>query len=114
MRIQTIIVSLIFSIFSLAAIAGAGHDHGHSHAPVSQSQAERVATENVVRLADSGKIDASWKATAVMNTEKKNFGGELEWVVTFKNEKIDDREKQTLYIFLTMDGKYLAANYTGN
>lgn len=115
MRIRAIIFSLVLGLFSAAAMAGAGHDHGHSHDPVSQSQAEEVATKSVSSLVDRGKLDKSWKATSVAKAKKKkNFGGSMEWVVSFKNENIKDPAKQTLYVFLTLGGEYLAANYTGN
>ncbi|MBL1275006.1 MAG: hypothetical protein COB30_002865 [Ectothiorhodospiraceae bacterium] len=113
MRIQTLFFSLILSFFSLAAIAGSDHDHGHSHEPVSQIQAEENAIKNVARLADKGKIDKSWKTSQAMKTEKKKFGKNMEWVVTFNNKTINDSAKQTLYIFLSLGGEYLAANYTG-
>ena len=54
MRFQTIFLSLVLSLFSLA---GAGHDHSHSHGPVSQDQAEAIALKSVSKLADKGKID---------------------------------------------------------
>ncbi len=37
----------------------------------------------------------------------------LEWLVIFNNENITDEEKQTLYVFLTISGEYIAVNYTG-
>ncbi|NOZ55022.1 MAG: hypothetical protein GXP08_18100 [Gammaproteobacteria bacterium] len=113
MQIQTIIFALILSFFSLTAIAGTDHDHSHSHTPVSQSQAEATAIKNVIRLADNGKIDKSWKSIKVMKTEQKTFNEHLEWVVVFENKTLNDPAKQTLYVFLTLGGEYLAANYTG-
>jgi len=113
MRIQAIIFSLALSLFPLATLAGAGHDHGHSHDPVSQGQAELAAIKSVARLVEKGKIDKSWKSVGVMKSEKKKFGKNMEWVVSFKNENISDSSKQTLYIFLTLTGEYLAANFTG-
>ncbi|MEN8180006.1 MAG: DUF6488 family protein [Pseudomonadota bacterium] len=114
MRIQAIILSLTLYLFSLVAMAGSGHDHGHSHDPVSQSQAVEIATKNVSRLADKNKIDKSWKAIKATKSEKKDFGGHMEWVVVFNNENISDPAKQSLYIFLGLGGEYIAANHTGN
>lgn len=113
MRIQAIFFTLVLSFISLAAVAGANHDHGHSHDPVSQIQVEGAAIKSVAGLVDKGKIDKSWKSISVMKSEKKDFGGHMEWVVTFNNEKVSDPAKQVLYVFLTMGGEYLAANYTG-
>lgn len=41
------------------------------------------------------------------------FDGDTEWVVVFVNDKIADTDKQKLYVFLTLGGDYIAANYTG-
>jgi len=114
MRIQALIFGLVVSLFSWGAWAGPGHDHGHSHDPVSQSQAETIATESVSRLVERGKLDASWKGVKVAKAEQKKFGDQMEWVVSFQNSNASDPSKQTLYVFLTLGGEYLAANFTGN
>lgn len=113
------LISTLASLFVLLAspvYAGAGHDHGHghSHEPVTQVEAEEIAANSVAKLVQRKKIDGSWSTVAVHSSEQKEFGGQMEWVVIFKNEKVTDPEKQTLYVFLTLEGRYLAANYTGN
>lgn len=110
MRIQTIIFSLVLSFFSLATMA---HDHSHSHGPVSQDQAEAIALKSVSKLADKGKIDKSWKSTKASKVEKIQFNGNMEWVIIFNNKNISDPAKLKLYIFLSLGGEYLAANFTG-
>ena len=45
--------------------------------------------------------------------EKKTFAKGPEWVVSFNNDKIKNKTKQTLYIFYSLNGHYIAANYTG-
>jgi hypothetical protein len=42
------------------------------------------------------------------------FNGEPEWVAVFVNDKITDTEKRKFYVFLTLGGDYIAANFTGN
>ncbi|MCI0507154.1 MAG: DUF6488 family protein [Gammaproteobacteria bacterium] len=115
MRIQAIIFSFILSLSPAAVLAGANHDHGHSHShePVNQSQAEQVAIKSVAQLVEKGKIDGSWKSVNIAKSEKKEFGGNMEWMISFTNDKISDPEKQTLYVFLSLNGEYIAANYTG-
>lgn len=113
MTIKTLVFGLLLSFLSSGAVAGAGHDHSHSHHPVSQSQAEETATKSVSMLVDKGKLDASWKLVKVTQTKQEKFSGHQEWVVSFKNEKVSDPSKQTLYVFLSLSGEYLAANYTG-
>ena len=114
MRIQAIIISLMLSLFSLAAMAGTGHDHGYTSSPITQSQAEEIATKKISALAENGKIDESWKSIKATKSEKKKFDDNMEWVVIFNNNNVSDPAKQTLYLFLSVRGEYLATNYTGN
>lgn len=103
-------------LFTSPVMAGAGHDHGsggHSHGPVSSEAVIMKATEKVKSLAESGKIDKSWAGIKAVGATQKTFANESEWVVTFKNEKLSDVTKQTLYLFFTLDGMYIATNFTG-
>lgn len=117
MNIKAIILSSLFALLSPATLAGSGHDHGHDHGhaheAVTQQQAEQNASKVVSTLVQKGLIDESWNATRVKQSEKKQFGGRMEWVVSYHNEAVSDAEKRTLYIFLTLAGEYIAANYSG-
>lgn len=99
----------------MAVFAGGGHDHGHghSHGPVTQEKAIATATRVVSNMVNQGVIEESWKSVQATSAEQKEFGGQSEWVVIFNNEKVTVAAKQKLYVFLTIDGRYLAANYTG-
>ena len=114
MNIQAIILSFVLTLFSSITFAGTGHDHGHSHEPVTQQQAEEAASQLVSTLVNNGVIEDSWNNIKVYKSEQKDFGGGPEWVVSYTNESASDPEKRTLFIFLTLAGEYLAANYTGN
>lgn len=113
--------NIIFSILMLLsfgvsqAIAGSGHDHGHghSHGPVTEAEAVKRATQKVGQLAKAGKIDPTWATVTYSTVQQKSYGQGPEWVVTFNNDKVADSSKQTLYLFYTLSGNYLAANYTG-
>jgi len=72
-----------------------------------------VAKGKVVSLIVAKKIDESWKEPYITSTKKKEFNDIPEWV-GFENGKIEDKSKQILYIFLTLEGKVTGANYTGN
>ncbi len=119
MNIKAIILSAFFALLSPAVFAGAGHDHGHdhghghAHAPVTQQQAEVNASRIVSTLVNRGVIDETWADKPVKEAQQKNFGGQMEWVISYANEAVSDPEKRTLYIFLTLAGEYIAANYTG-
>lgn len=115
MRLKMILLGFSLSLFSAIVMAGAGHDHGHSHshAPVNQETAKTNATKIVATLVKKEKLAKSWASVTASSAETKVVKDNSEWVVIFLNDKIADSAKQKLYIFLTMDGEYIAANHTG-
>jgi hypothetical protein len=80
---------------------------------VSQKIAEKNANEKIASLIEKKKLVQSWTAIKASSVEKKVIKGRPEWLITYINKEITDTEKQKLYVFLTMEGKYIAANYTG-
>lgn len=115
----TLVCASLF--LSSPILAGVNHDHGHddghSH-DASESVSQNVAKQNAKRIVSSliekNKVDQSWSSITAHSAEQKQFDGRTEWVVIFKNDQITDADKQTLYIFLTLNGDYIAANYSGN
>lgn len=109
MRTLKLVLVLLTVLWSPLSLSGTGH----SHAPVSAEKATEIATNIVSSLVKQGVIDPSWKKVEIANIEEKTFDGNKEWVASFNNPEIGEKEKQVLYIFLTLSGEYLAANYTG-
>lgn len=99
------------------AFAGAGHEHGpggsHSHGPISSDAAVKKAEKQVKTLIARGKLDKTWTDAKVIGATQKDAGQGPEWIVTVKNEKASDPAKQTLYVFYTANGNYLATNFSG-
>ncbi|QBZ84127.1 hypothetical protein GHNINEIG_02202 [Hydrogenovibrio crunogenus] len=117
---KNLITTLFLSLFiTTYAVASGGHSHSpdgghsHSHGSISNKEVINKATGKVNQLASAGIIDISWKNVKAHNAVKKQFRDDLEWVIAFKNGKIDDPKKQTLYLFFSLDGHYIAANYSG-
>jgi len=109
---------LTISLLSISqAFAGAGHSHGpdggHAHGPISNAKVISKAMKQVKFLASTGKIDNSWMQVSKANAEQKTYSKGPEWVVTLANSNVSEKAKQTLYLFYTLDGHYIAANYTG-
>ena len=115
MQLKFLLLGFTLGLFSVTAIAGGGHEHGHghSHSPVDQTTANIKASEIINNLVKQKVIDKSWISTPVIHVEQKTFNGKKEWVVSFLNEEIADAKKRKLYVFLTLSGNYIAANYTG-
>ena len=117
MKIKALSLSIILGFFSCNVMAGGSHDHGHGHShsntPVNQETAKVNAKKIVAALAVRKKVDESWSSSTVSSVEKKVFKGNPEWVVIFDNDKVSDPTKKKLYVFLTLGGDYIAANYSG-
>lgn len=117
------ISTLIFSSLLVTAPAMAGsdhkhghdhsHGHGHSHGPLSQDKVKLKAELILKKLVAREKIDKSWSGMKVASAEKKTFKDRQEWVVIFTNPGLEDKAKQTLYMFFKLNGQYLATNYSG-
>ena len=117
MKLTILLFGFILSLSAFPAMAGSGHDHGHGHshssAPVSEEQAQKNAIEIVAAFADEEKLEKSWMSVEASSIEKISVQGKPEWKVIFMNKDIADTDKQTLYVFLTLGGEYIAANFTG-
>ena len=117
-NLMTTLLFLLSLLFGAPTMAGAGHEHdndgGHSHGPISSDSAISKASKKVKQMADAGKIDTTWSEINAASVDQKVYSKGPEWVITFKNNKINDTAKQTLYLFFSLDGHFIAANYTGN
>lgn len=123
MKLFTTTAVLLTSLaFSLPTYAGSGHshdkdgghsNHGHSHGAISNNKAVTKGLAKVKFLVKKGTIEKSWSGVSKGMATKKTFNDKPEWVVMFNNKAIKDKSKQNLYIFFSLDGHYIAANYTG-
>ena len=136
--IKATIVTLALGLTTIVAGSGhshdedshKGHDHsqkentheGHGHAQhknpfkneVSKETIERAAMQEIQSLVAQKKIPESWKFVPSSKIGKTHYGDTDDWVVGFDNMKIKNKERQTLYIFVSVDGEIRGANYTGN
>lgn len=62
---------------------------------------------------EKARLAPTWKDAVLGSAEQKKFKGGTEWVVTFRNDKEADKEKQTLYIFVAMNGALSGVNFDG-
>jgi len=136
--IKATIVTLALSSITLVAGSGHSHDedshkghdhsqkenthesHGHAHHvnpfknEVSKETIERAAMQEVQSLVAKKKIPKSWKSVPISKIGKTHYGDTDDWVVGFDNMKIKNKERRTLYIFVSVGGEIRGANYTGN
>ncbi len=109
------IASLVATLsFTPAAFAsGGGGCHFHGNAPVKESVLTDCVNAQKDALIGSGKIDASWKSVKVDRAETVEGKSMKEWKFSFKNPAEKDVSKQTLYMFYTLTGNFIASNFTG-
>lgn len=81
---------------------------------VDKKTAEKNAEKKIASLIEKNKLEKSWASIKASSVEKKDNNGTTEWVIIYNNAKVTEADKHKLYIFLTMGGEYIAANYTGN
>jgi hypothetical protein len=107
--------SFIFLFYASYVQVGPGHGHSHGAAQVEVSKSDVLtsASKALSSLVKKGKIEKSWAKVKVNKTEKKAFGGQQNWVISFENKKEKDKKKRTLYVFFNLYGKYLGSNFTG-
>jgi hypothetical protein len=100
--------------FSIPALAGEGDDcHFHGKQAATQETVSACAVKRQKALIISGKIDKSWQAIAPASFEQVDGKRGKEWKVTFKDPAAADRTKDTLYMFFTAQGNFIAANFSG-
>lgn len=108
-----VFVLLMFSMPLVFADGGGDHTHEPA-APISENEALKKASGALESIVKKGKLDQSWGEVKPQKIIQKTFKNGPEWVVTFDNPKAENKDKQTLYVFLSLSGKVLAANFSGN
>lgn len=110
-HITTLAAMLVFAPAAFADIGGNCHFHGKT--PVKESILTACASDKKAALVKAGKIDMSWKEVQLDKAETVEGKSMKEWKLTFKNPAEKDASKQTLYMFYTLPGNFIAANFTG-
>ncbi len=64
-------------------------------------------------LVKTGKLDAAWSAAKPTSIKTVDGKKGKEWKVTFKDTTAKDKSKETLYVFFTLPGNFIAARFTG-
>lgn len=97
----------------LAMASEGGSCHFHGNKAAAPEAVIDCAAKRKEALVSSGKIDKSWQAIKHENIEQVEGKKGKEWLVTFKDPSAKDESRQTLYMFFTPPGNFVAANFTG-
>lgn len=112
------------SIFATLALAAAfwapatfasegGSCHFHGNKPAAEATVNGCAAQRKDALVKRGKLDTTWTAVKSEKIEAVDGKKSKEWKVTFKNSAVKDPTKDTLYMFFTLPGNFIASNFTG-
>ena len=91
----------------------AGSCHFHGNKPAAQETIIACAQQRKAALVKSGKLGASWQDIKQDTADTVDGKKGKEWKVTFKDPAARDKSKETLYMFFTPAGNFIAANFTG-
>lgn len=104
------ILSLLATPAALADVGGSCHFHGNK--PASQAVVTECGAQRKAALVKAGKLDASWQAVRLAKAELVDGQKGKEWKLSYNNPGAD-ASKQTLYLFFSAPGNFIAANFTG-
>lgn len=97
-----------------AFASGGGECHFHGSKPAAEATVVKCADQQKERLVKKGTIEGTWSSiqhSSIEQVDVKN--GKKEWKLTFKNSAAKDKAKETLYMFFSIPGNFLATNFTG-
>ncbi|KDB53670.1 hypothetical protein X805_07520 [Sphaerotilus natans subsp. natans DSM 6575] len=102
-------------LFAPAAHAGADAScHFHGSKPAAEATVVGCATQYKNQLVAGSKVDKSWQDIAKPEKVEQIEGKKgKEWRITFRNPAVTDKAKDTLYLFYSLPGNFIAANHTG-
>jgi Family of unknown function (DUF6488) len=111
--VSVAILATILCATSAVFAGGDGACHFHGNAPAKEAAVTGCVTAHKDALAANGKIEASWKSVKLESAETVDGKKMKEWKLTFKNPSAKDAAKQTLYMFYSLSGNLIGANFTG-
>lgn len=110
-RIASLLAILLAAQPALSDKGASCHFHGNQAA--AEATVTGCAQQRKESLVKAGKLDASWQAVPQQRIEMVDGKKGKEWKVIFKHPTAADKSKDTLYLFFTASGNFIAANFTG-
>lgn len=113
-RISTTALAISLALLSSPVRADEGGScHFHGSKPAMPETVAGCAAQRKTQLIKQGKLDASWESIKAGTPEQVDGKKGKEWKLSFHNPSVADKTKQTLYMFYTLPGNFVAANFTG-
>lgn len=113
-KLATVLCAASSLVFALPAFASDAEDcHFHGSKAASQETVSGCAIKRQQALITGGKIDRSWQAIQPAAFDQVDGQRGKEWKMTFQDPAAADKAKETLYMFFTAQGNFIAAHFTG-
>ena len=110
--ILTVVLTLM--IISPLAMAGKGSScHFHGSKKAEKSTIEQCGIERKNLYLKNGTLDTSWSNIEPSVIEIVDGAKGKEWRLRFDNPNAPDSSKRSLYMFFSLPGNFIAANYSG-
>jgi len=100
-----------FSPIAWADVGSGCHFHGKK--PATEAVVTDCANQRRTALVKSGKLENSWQNARIEKVELVEGKKGKEWKVLFTNPAATDPSKQSLYVFFSHPGNFIAANFNG-
>ena len=110
-KLMMAVAALTLSSWAFAGAGSSCHFHGLKQAE--QSAIEQCANQRRDLYLKNGTIEASWKGIKPSIVEVVNGEKGQEWRIRFDNSNASDKTKNELFMFFTLPGNFVAANYSG-
>lgn len=110
------IASVALLVIASASWAFAGESsscHFHGSKPASEATVLGCADKEKARLVEKGTIASAWKEIPHKSIEQVEGKNGKEWKVTYSDPSSTDTQKANLYMFFSIVGNFIAANFTG-
>ena len=113
-QITLLALTLSTALWAPIALADPGNScHFHGKKPAPEATVSGCALQRKDTLVKTGKLGATWSVVKPEKIETVDGKKGQEWKVTFKDTTAKDKTKETLYMFFTLPGNFIAANFTG-
>jgi hypothetical protein len=109
----TTMLAIGLNAVGTASAAEGSSCHFHGNTPAAPETVSNCAAQQKDSLVKKGKLDQSWQAVKQVKLDQVDGKKGKEWLVTFKNPAVQDKSKETLYMFFTTAGNFIAANFSG-
>lgn len=111
--IRTLTLATLVTLTPLAWSGEGSSCHFHGNKPAAESTIEQCANARRDLYLKNGTISETWRGISVSAIEIIKGKESDEWRVRYDNPNEPEKSKNKLYMFFSLPGNFIAANYSG-